>query len=80
MKILLTTVLIAITIPTLTLAQAGGAVCFCADPSGNDCRLCDDRPGLLTIYVLHTFLPGATAVQFGAPKPAASGGVADDSR
>jgi len=54
--------------PALVFAQ-GGVVCLYADVAATDCTLDDTSPGLMTIYVLHTGMPSATAVEFSAPMP-----------
>ena len=59
----------AILLANSAFAQ-GGAVCLFTDPTGTDCNIVDNTPGLLTIYVVHKLTPGASAVQFAAPKPA----------
>ncbi len=70
MKLALLAGVVLFLIPAVVLAQVGGAICFFADPAGSDCTLSDTTPGTLTIHVVHTGTPGATAVQFSAPKPA----------
>ncbi|MEE9270167.1 MAG: hypothetical protein V3V49_07890 [Candidatus Krumholzibacteria bacterium] len=68
MKQTLLCALILVLLPQLAAAQLG-TVCLFSDQNGSDCSLSDTAPGLLTVYVIHTFVPGATAVQFSAPKP-----------
>ncbi|UCH85632.1 MAG: BACON domain-containing protein [Candidatus Latescibacterota bacterium] len=66
--------IIIIAVAALAVAGAAvaqnGAICLFADPAGTDCNLTDETPGMLNIYVVHTLMPGATASQFWAPKPA----------
>lgn len=50
-------------------------------PTGFDCNISDAAPGLLSIYVVHQGMNGATASQFAAPMPSCMNAVylADDS-
>ena len=50
-------------ISSLAFAQPGGIGVF-ADPMGTSCDLLDAAPGLVLIYVVHVYSPGATASQF----------------
>jgi hypothetical protein len=46
------------------LAQTEGVIQVSSDPGYGVCTLVDSSPGIRTIYVLHTFNPGATASRF----------------
>jgi len=46
-----------------------------ADPTATNCDLVDASPGLISIYVVHTETPGASAVQFSAPIPSCMTGA-----
>lgn len=50
-------------ISSLTFAQPGSIGLFSA-PTGTNCDLYDTMPGLVLVYVVHVFTPGATAAQF----------------
>ena len=52
----------------LVFAQAG-ALCVYDDQAGLDCHLEGNTSGLVTYHIVHTLTPGATAIQFSAPKP-----------
>jgi len=56
-------------------AGYGGAIGLYADATGTDCNLVDVPNSLVTIYVVHAFVPGATASQFSAPLPACATGM-----
>ncbi len=58
-----------------TVQAQGGTLMLFSDPSGLDCDLHDDAPGLCTYYVVHMGTAGATASQFAAPKPACHMGI-----
>ncbi len=50
-----------------------GALTLSADPSAQTCGISDETPGLLLIYVVHVYTPGATACQFKVREPSCSG-------
>jgi hypothetical protein len=56
-------------VETLTWS-VGGIVGLYADPQGTNCNIVHSGPGLLPVYVVHSYTDGATAMQFAAPKPA----------
>ncbi|MEE9270166.1 MAG: hypothetical protein V3V49_07885 [Candidatus Krumholzibacteria bacterium] len=74
MKRTLLCALILFLVPQFAAAQLG-TVCLFSDQNGNDCSLSDTVPGLLTVYAIHTFVAGAVAVQFSAPKPSCMAGA-----
>ncbi len=56
-------------VASLVFAQ-GGSIGVFGDPGGTDCNIIDAAPALLSVYVVHVNVPGATASQFAAPAPA----------
>jgi hypothetical protein len=44
-------------------------ICFYADSAATSCTLTDSIPGMLQIFVVHSYEAGATAVEFKAPIP-----------
>jgi hypothetical protein len=50
-------------VASLAFAQAGSIGLF-STPLANNCDVYDAAPGLLLVYVIHVFSPGATAAQF----------------
>ena len=56
-------------VASLVFAQ-GGSIGVFGDAGGTDCNIIDAAPGLLSVYVVHVNVPGATASQFYAPTPA----------
>ncbi len=56
-------------VASLVFAQGGSIGAF-GDMGGTDCYITDAAPGLLSIYIVHVNVPGATACQFAAPTPA----------
>jgi hypothetical protein len=55
---------------SLASAQMAGEVGLYADPLGGSCFITDAAPGLLPIYAVHVWSPGASAIQFSAVMPA----------
>ena len=55
-------------------AGYGGVVGVFADAAGGNCLIADIT-GLITMYVVHTYTPGATALQFSAPLTSCMAGV-----
>jgi hypothetical protein len=49
---------------TLAFAQPPGSIGLFADPGATNCDVYDQVPGLVIIYVVHVYTPGATAAQF----------------
>ncbi|MFQ5510369.1 MAG: hypothetical protein ACE5EO_00840 [Candidatus Krumholzibacteriia bacterium] len=64
--ILLTTVMLFGA--SLAFGQAGVIGTY-GDPGAADCNVVDAAPGLLSIFVVHTLSPGASASQFRAQTP-----------
>jgi hypothetical protein len=50
-------------ISSLAFAQPGSIGVF-ADPAGLGCDIFDTAPGLVMVYIIHVYSPGATASQF----------------
>jgi len=48
---------------SLAFAQAGAIGAF-PDPAGTSCSLYDTTPGLLLVYIVHVYTPGATGAIF----------------
>ncbi len=48
---------------SMAFAQAGSIGLF-ADPMGTNCDVYDQIPGLVSVYVVHVFAPGATEARF----------------
>ena len=57
-------VLLAIAISATTAHGQAGSIAVTSDPSGADCHISDLGPGLVTVYVVHVMLAGATASRF----------------
>lgn len=53
----------------------GGSIGVFGDVGGTNCYINDAGPGLLSLYVVHVNVPGATASQFWAPTPACMAGA-----
>ncbi len=49
---------------TMAFAQPPGSIGVFADTGGLICDIYDAAPGLITLYVVHVYSPGATASQF----------------
>jgi hypothetical protein len=45
-------------------AQIPGTILVSGDPGGLDHYIDDQTPGLVNVYIVHAFTPGATAAQF----------------
>ena len=49
---------------SIVVAQPPGSIMLFSDPGFVGCDMYDQVPGLLTVYVVHMWTPGATASQF----------------
>lgn len=49
---------------SVAFAQPPGSIGLFSDPGGTNCDVNDIVPGLVIIYVVHVYTPGATAAQF----------------
>ena len=52
----------------LASAQTG-MLCLYSDPNGTNCSINDPGPGLISVYVIHSFASDVTGVRFSAPVP-----------
>lgn len=52
-----------------------GVMIVAGDPTGRNCALTDDIPGLVRVYIVHLAIDGSTASQFWAPMPDCMVGV-----
>ena len=64
MKIALIIILCLLFTANLASAQIAGQIVIAADPNGLNCDIYDTAPGMLQVYVLHMFTPGASGCQF----------------
>ncbi|UCH83869.1 MAG: BACON domain-containing protein, partial [Candidatus Latescibacterota bacterium] len=59
----------SVVVTFIPIWATGGIVGLYADPAGTDCNFYYSGAGLVSVYVVHTYTDGATALQFSAPIP-----------
>ena len=60
--------IVCLTLCPVSVLSQGATVGVYMDANGTDCQLLDPNAGLINYYIV-AIAPGATAVQFAAPRP-----------